>query len=113
MALNQDMKVLVGSKKEKLDIKVALSNSFGLWGQSSSILFSPPTSYRPAKALHLLDCLRNKLLVSHRRIGNALRLNWSEHCAVRSVKELKADGIIFSIKHIYREANRLAGFYYS
>ncbi|CAK9159240.1 unnamed protein product [Ilex paraguariensis] len=36
-----DMNVVVGSKKERLDIKVALSNSFGFGGHNSSILFAP------------------------------------------------------------------------
>ncbi|KAA8541607.1 hypothetical protein F0562_022759 [Nyssa sinensis] len=36
-----DMDVLVGPKKERLDIKVALSNSFGFGGHNSSILFAP------------------------------------------------------------------------
>ncbi|KAL1532607.1 beta-ketoacyl-[acyl-carrier-protein] synthase II [Salvia divinorum] len=36
-----DSSVLVGHEKERLDIKVALSNSFGFGGHSSSILFAP------------------------------------------------------------------------
>ncbi|CAK9159540.1 unnamed protein product [Ilex paraguariensis] len=36
-----NMNVLVGPKKERLDVKVALSNSFGFGGHNSSILFAP------------------------------------------------------------------------
>ncbi|XP_057767661.1 3-oxoacyl-[acyl-carrier-protein] synthase II, chloroplastic-like [Salvia miltiorrhiza] len=36
-----DTKVLVGPTKERLDVKVALSNSFGFGGHNSSILFAP------------------------------------------------------------------------
>lgn len=36
-----DTSVLVGPKKEQLEIKVALSNSFGFGGHNSSILFAP------------------------------------------------------------------------
>ncbi|KAI3761666.1 hypothetical protein L1987_52087 [Smallanthus sonchifolius] len=36
-----DKNVLVGAKKEKLNIKVALSNSFGFGGHNSTILFAP------------------------------------------------------------------------
>jgi len=38
---NQDTNVLVGSKKERLDIKAGLSNSFGFGGHNSSIIFAP------------------------------------------------------------------------
>lgn len=38
---NVDTSILVGSKKEHLDVKVALSNSFGFGGHNSSILFGP------------------------------------------------------------------------
>ncbi|PKA52312.1 3-oxoacyl-[acyl-carrier-protein] synthase II, chloroplastic [Apostasia shenzhenica] len=36
----EDASILVGSKKERLDVKVALSNSFGFGGHNSSILYS-------------------------------------------------------------------------
>ncbi|KAI7738739.1 hypothetical protein M8C21_016166 [Ambrosia artemisiifolia] len=36
-----DTKVLVGSTKERLKVKVGLSNSFGFGGHNSSILFAP------------------------------------------------------------------------
>ncbi|KAI3766361.1 hypothetical protein L2E82_16416 [Cichorium intybus] len=36
-----DKRVLVGAKKERWNIKVALSNSFGFGGHNSSILFAP------------------------------------------------------------------------
>jgi 3-oxoacyl-[acyl-carrier-protein] synthase II len=37
----QDTNVLVGPKKERLDVKAALSNSFGFGGHNSSIIFAP------------------------------------------------------------------------
>uniref|UniRef100_A0A7N2MV93 beta-ketoacyl-[acyl-carrier-protein] synthase I n=1 Tax=Quercus lobata TaxID=97700 RepID=A0A7N2MV93_QUELO len=36
-----DKNVLVGPKKERLNIKAALSNSFGFGGHNSSIIFAP------------------------------------------------------------------------
>uniref|UniRef100_A0ACD5YXU2 Uncharacterized protein n=3 Tax=Avena sativa TaxID=4498 RepID=A0ACD5YXU2_AVESA len=36
-----DVGMLVGSKKERCEVKVALSNSFGFGGHNSSILFAP------------------------------------------------------------------------
>ena len=36
-----DVNLLVGSQKERCDVKVALSNSFGFGGHNSSILFAP------------------------------------------------------------------------
>ncbi|XVE53934.1 hypothetical protein DITRI_Ditri03aG0042300 [Diplodiscus trichospermus] len=36
-----DTKVLVGPKKERLNVKAALSNSFGFGGHNSSIIFAP------------------------------------------------------------------------
>ncbi|MCI22276.1 3-oxoacyl-(acyl carrier) synthase II, partial [Trifolium medium] len=36
-----DTKVLVGPTKERLNIKAALSNSFGFGGHNSSIVFAP------------------------------------------------------------------------
>ncbi|KAH7289773.1 hypothetical protein KP509_30G018100 [Ceratopteris richardii] len=36
-----DMNIVVGAQKERLNIKVALSNSFGFGGHNSSILFAP------------------------------------------------------------------------
>ncbi|XP_030538491.1 3-oxoacyl-[acyl-carrier-protein] synthase II, chloroplastic-like isoform X2 [Rhodamnia argentea] len=36
-----DTSVLVGPRKERVDVKVALSNSFGFGGHNSSILFAP------------------------------------------------------------------------
>ncbi|KAL6878454.1 hypothetical protein ACP4OV_012624 [Aristida adscensionis] len=38
---NVDVSMLVGSQKERCDVKVALSNSFGFGGHNSSILFAP------------------------------------------------------------------------
>ncbi|CAK7356478.1 unnamed protein product [Dovyalis caffra] len=36
-----DMNLLIGAEKERMDIKVALSNSFGFGGHNASILFAP------------------------------------------------------------------------
>ncbi|CAM0873291.1 unnamed protein product [Alopecurus aequalis] len=38
---NVDVSLLVGSQKERCDVKVALSNSFGFGGHNSSILLAP------------------------------------------------------------------------
>ncbi|KAF8728929.1 hypothetical protein HU200_018228 [Digitaria exilis] len=38
---NVDVSLLVGKQKERCDVKVALSNSFGFGGHNSSILFAP------------------------------------------------------------------------
>lgn len=37
----QNTGVLVGPKKERLEVKAALSNSFGFGGHNSSIIFVP------------------------------------------------------------------------
>ena len=34
-----DMALLVGSTREKMDVRVALSNSFGFGGHNSAVLF--------------------------------------------------------------------------
>jgi 3-oxoacyl-[acyl-carrier-protein] synthase II len=39
--LIQNTGLLVGSEKERCEVKVALSNSFGFGGHNSSILFAP------------------------------------------------------------------------
>ena len=39
--MNAGYKLLVGPKKARLDVKVALSNSFGFGGHNSSVLFAP------------------------------------------------------------------------
>ncbi|XP_024516335.1 3-oxoacyl-[acyl-carrier-protein] synthase II, chloroplastic isoform X2 [Selaginella moellendorffii] len=36
-----NMEVIVGANKQKLDVKVALSNSFGFGGHNSSVIFAP------------------------------------------------------------------------
>jgi len=62
LILIQDVGVLVGSQKERCEVKVALSNSFGFGGHNSSILFAPfkwtwPTncqlSHRPNGFIYL------------------------------------------------------------
>jgi 3-oxoacyl-[acyl-carrier-protein] synthase II len=35
-----DLAMLVGAKREKLDVNVALSNSFGFGGHNSAVLFA-------------------------------------------------------------------------
>ena len=50
LILIQDVGVLVGPQKERCEVNVALSNSFGFGGHNSSILFAPfkwtwPTNY--------------------------------------------------------------------
>jgi len=41
LILIQDVGVLVGPQKERCEVNVALSNSFGFGGHNSSILFAP------------------------------------------------------------------------
>ena len=42
-----DTSMLVGTTREKLDVKVALSNSFGFGGHNSAVLFAP---YKPKRS---------------------------------------------------------------